>query len=246
MAQTLIPNQLTNPPAVPLLSFGSGGNLSAGIYIYKISFVTRIGETLPSNSATGTASASGSCTLTIPIGPSWVIARKIYRTKVGATTYFYVDTVTNNISTTYLDIIADTALPTWGPYTLGNEVDPSLDVNGILNIAGFIQCATSSASVAYNVIMNIVCNGPSCYITKTSATVGPSNNAALNISNNYVTANTKILCTIQGYTGAFGTNGIPYVYGFANASGGILLTIGNADATNALMGDLNIFVLVIN
>lgn len=245
MAQTLVPNQLTNPPAVPLLSFGSGGNLSAGTYNYKISFVTRIGETLPSNSATGTSSASGSCTLTIPIGPNWVIARKIYRTKLNAGVYFYVGTVANNKSTTYLDILADSALPTWGPYTLGNEVDPSLDVNGILNIAGFIQCATSSASVAYGTLMNVVCNGPSCNITITGVTTAGGASATLNISNNYVTDNTQVLCTLN-YESAFATNGIPIVYVFATISGGIELTIGNAHATNALTGNLNIFVLVIN
>jgi hypothetical protein len=91
------------------------GNLSNGAYIYKVTFVTGIGET-----SLGTASntitvvdktTNGQVNLTgIPLGGTNVTSRKIYRTTVGTTNYFFLATIADNTTTIYTDNIADASL----------------------------------------------------------------------------------------------------------------------------------------
>jgi hypothetical protein len=106
------------PGAVTVALAGAGaGNVDNGDHKYKVTLVTSEGET-----AGGTASATvtvvdktvnGKVAVSaIPTGnPSVVLYRKLYRSKVGdLTTFFLLATITDNTTTTYTDNTADASL----------------------------------------------------------------------------------------------------------------------------------------
>lgn len=68
------------------------------------------------HSAAGTASAvvnpaNNQVDLSdIPIGPTGVVARELYRTKAGGSTFYYLDTIDDNVVTDYTDNTADSSL----------------------------------------------------------------------------------------------------------------------------------------
>jgi len=131
------------------------GNLSNGVYYYKVTFVTAVGETEAGTASGGVTVAdsgtNGQVALTdIPLGNSLVTSRKIYRTTAGGSNYNLVDTLSNNTITTYTDNIADGSLGAAAPtanstgyylYILTNrEVNAVLEVTGntitLINVAG--------------------------------------------------------------------------------------------------------------
>lgn len=250
MAQILVPNQLTNPPDAPTLTPGTGGNLDDGTYTYKISFVMPSGESLPSNPAiVDSGGPSASIALSdISLGPSYVTARKIYRTEVDSSPLMYAGAINDNTTTTYLDTLADSEL-TYAPFTSSNIIDPRLDINGILNIVGFVQQKTASASVAYTSLPGTspVCNGSACLITITGLTTAAQVSQICTVFNNYVTPSSSIVATINEYTGILVDDGIPMITIGSIASGQFVINIVNAvPATAALTGNLIIFCQVIN
>jgi hypothetical protein len=101
---------------------GTGaGNVNAGIHSYKVTFVSASGEStvgLASNEVTTTA-GDGKVNLTfIAISPnSSCTKRKIYRTKAGGTTYYYLDELNNNTVTTYSDDKTDASISVVVPTT---------------------------------------------------------------------------------------------------------------------------------
>lgn len=93
----------------------ASGALSASTYQYKISFVTRFGETTCGPASSAATPLNGSLLLTnIPTDSvSNAQARRIYRTGAGNTLPFrFVATLDDNITTTYTDITADGDLGT--------------------------------------------------------------------------------------------------------------------------------------
>lgn len=107
---------LEAPSACVAGNAGNGlGSLSNGVYSYKITFVNANGETdggLVSNEVDILRNAvDGQVKLGfIPIGPSEVTARKIYRTSFGGSTYLLLAVIENNITAEFLDNIADAFL----------------------------------------------------------------------------------------------------------------------------------------
>ena len=113
----------TAPGALTAALAGSGaGNVEDGDHYYKVTYVTLEGET-----EAGTASAvltvadkstNGQVSLTaIPTSSdSRVTARKVYRTKAGASTYYLLTTISDNSTTTYTDNTADASLGAEAPY----------------------------------------------------------------------------------------------------------------------------------
>jgi hypothetical protein len=108
---------VTAPGATTAALAGAGaGNVDDGTHSWKITFVTALGETTAgtaSNIVTVTdKTMDGRVNLTaIPVGPSTVTARKVYRTVAGdAGAYKLVTTITNNTATTYTDNLADSGL----------------------------------------------------------------------------------------------------------------------------------------
>lgn len=100
--------------SAPSASGTSAGNVAAGTYYYRISFVNSHvveGEAGTANSETHGASAIVGLT-NIPVGASsqGVASRKIYRASTAAGPYRYIDTIANNVTTTYAD---NTGPTTW-------------------------------------------------------------------------------------------------------------------------------------
>ncbi len=106
-------------PTAPTLALAAGSGLGIGTYIYQVTFVNVLGETIGGTSASiTTTSGNQQVTLTaIPTGPGGVSARKIYRTAVGgsAGTEKLVTTIADNTTTTYTDSTADGSLGTSVP-----------------------------------------------------------------------------------------------------------------------------------
>lgn len=95
---------------------GGGGGLStsvAGQYQWVATFVDAVGETIAGSpvASVGPSVAGDRALLTnVPIGDTGVLARNIYRTTVGGTSFKYAFTINNNSATTAVDTVADTAL----------------------------------------------------------------------------------------------------------------------------------------
>lgn len=109
--------QKAPPGAVTIaLAAAGAGNLSAGDYSYRITFVTPAGETeggAESNAITVTdPGTNGRMALSaIPLGPFGVTARKLYRTEANTPDYWgQVGTINDNTTTTYTDNLADVDL----------------------------------------------------------------------------------------------------------------------------------------
>ena len=102
-------------PSVALIATDVG-NVDAGVHYYSVTYYTALGETSAStyNAATVTTDATHKqVTVTIPVSTDYrVIGRKIYRTKVGGSSYhvYALDEVDNNVDTEYIDNIADADL----------------------------------------------------------------------------------------------------------------------------------------
>lgn len=115
-------NPFTAPGALTAADGGAGGNLSAGAYTYKVTFVTADGETqggTVSNSIT--LLVSHKMTLTnIPLGPAGTLYRNIYRTTAGGSSYLFLTQIADNTTTGYTDNIADASLGTNTAPTVGN------------------------------------------------------------------------------------------------------------------------------
>jgi hypothetical protein len=113
MSKTAAPGACT-----AALAGAGSGNLSNGAYSYKVTYVTRAGETeagTVSNTVTVTDhTTNGQISLTnIPESYTAVIdayARKIYRTVAGGTSYFLLTTLNNDYETTFTDNVADASL----------------------------------------------------------------------------------------------------------------------------------------
>ena len=107
-----------NAPTLALLP-AEAGNVNAGIHWYGVAYVTRLGETNPKINSGGfatitTDASHGKVTVTIPVSPDpRVIARKIFRSTAGSGGYDMrrLVTIPDNVTTTYVDNIADASLP---------------------------------------------------------------------------------------------------------------------------------------
>lgn len=125
------------PGALTAVLAGVAGNVDNGAHNYLITFVTGDGET-----DAGAVSAAvtiidktinGQVSLSnIQIGGANVIARKIYRTSAGGTTYRLLATLSDNITTVYVDNSADASLGAGAP-SANTTQDPYL--NTLINVA---------------------------------------------------------------------------------------------------------------
>jgi len=102
-----------DPPEAPTaeLIATDTGNVDDGEHRYLITFAGPDGETRagnPSNVVTVDSSHKQVRLQDIPVGTEGIVTqRKIYRTKAGGTTYYYLDTIDNNVETEYTDNTAD-------------------------------------------------------------------------------------------------------------------------------------------
>lgn len=121
-------NQEPAPVAITVALSTGAGNVNAGAHRYLATFVTADGETQGGDvSAAVTvidAAVNGKVSLSgIPLGGSFVTARKIYRTAAGGSNYMLLATISDNTTTTYTDNIADASLGAGAP-TSNTTSDP--------------------------------------------------------------------------------------------------------------------------
>lgn len=148
---TLSGYAITKPTSGPTAAAGtaSGSLDTAALYGYKVTYVTVFGETDPYDTAsTVTTTASGSVNLTaIPISPDGnVIARKIYRTIGGGSSYLLLTTISDNTTTTYTDTKADGDLGAAAP-TL-NSAHSHQTAYGLLKFARPLMHSVETAITA--------------------------------------------------------------------------------------------------
>lgn len=95
---------------------------------------------LGANAPTTATAVSGAADLSaIPIGPSGVTSRKLYRTPVGpATPYKLVTTIANNTATTYSDTTPDASL---------GAAAPSTDTSGLVAQSGDVPAGSTTMLV---------------------------------------------------------------------------------------------------
>lgn len=118
-------------PVAPTVAVNAtAGNLT-GAYKYAVAFVTgywkgAVGTgTLQTQGNTGGGAQSASVSpsaqqvnlTAIPTGPAGTVARIIYRTKAGGSTFYQLTQINDNTTTAYSDNIADASLVTTMPTT---------------------------------------------------------------------------------------------------------------------------------
>ncbi len=109
-------------PSVALSAAGAG-NVDVGVHRYCCTFVTADGETNTGAVSTPVTVVDGAVhgqvqVTAIPLGGVLTIARRLYRSlAVDATVFFLVDELVDNVTTSYLDNIADADLGAGVPLT---------------------------------------------------------------------------------------------------------------------------------
>ena len=108
------------------LSYAAGGaGALTGIYTYNVTYVTALGETAPwsGTPAQLTLSSQQASLTNIPIGPTGVLKRRIYRSKANPgevkNTYFLTE-IADNTTTTFSDNTADASLGSPASWVAGN------------------------------------------------------------------------------------------------------------------------------
>lgn len=129
-------NPFTAPAALTTADGGAGGNLSAGAYTYKTTFVTNSGETQGGTASNSTTlSGAHKMALTaIPVGPAGTLYRNLYRTTAGGTAYQYLTQIGDNTTTTYTDNIADANLGVNTAPTVSNISNAGIPYNSVMDM----------------------------------------------------------------------------------------------------------------
>jgi hypothetical protein len=109
-AVPVVNNAMTPPPAPTEAPGGTG--LLNGTYLYKVTFVTSVGETNGGSTSVPIILNKQKDTLKVAKGPVGTTARKLYRTVAGGQdgTQKLVGIITNDTSTTFIDSVADGSL----------------------------------------------------------------------------------------------------------------------------------------
>ena len=94
----------------PLAKNLSAAGVLTGAYYYAITY-EKDGVELVTGAISNTVNpSSNSITVTCPIGPTGITDRKLYRTEAGGSTLKLLTTLGDNVTTTYVDNIADGSL----------------------------------------------------------------------------------------------------------------------------------------
>lgn len=116
------------PTSVPTVSAGGGGSIAAGDYTYKVTFTYASGES-PASAASDTVTVGGSGSVTvsgIALGGAGCTARKVYRKKTSEPDYTLVKTISDNTSTSFVDVLVS------GAYQVLPTVSTALTTTGQL------------------------------------------------------------------------------------------------------------------
>jgi hypothetical protein len=142
----IAPDVPVSPPGQCSAALHTGIALEIGYYEYAISFVTANGETLAGTrrSITTTSGNQKVDLSSIPIGPSGVTKRRVYRTAVGGGALTLVHEIADNVTTTCLDDTPDASLGVASP-TLNTSGSPGTwttdDITiGDLSAGAYVAC----------------------------------------------------------------------------------------------------------
>jgi hypothetical protein len=120
-----------------LVASPSGEGDITGRYLYKVVYVSKYGQLSNAgpSSVSITAASHGQIDLTrIPVSPdTQVTARRIYRTVGNGSVWLFLDEILDNVTTTYIDVVADGSLsnetaPQAGDYSDDNSVPPKCGI----------------------------------------------------------------------------------------------------------------------
>jgi hypothetical protein len=142
----IAPDVPVEPPGQPSSALTTGIALEIGYYEHAITFVTANGET-PAGTRRGITTTSGNQKVqlsSIPVGPSGVTKRRVYRTAVGGGAPKFVAEIPDNTTTTYLDQTPDASLGA-APPTLNTSGAPGTwtvsDITiGDLSVGAYAAC----------------------------------------------------------------------------------------------------------
>lgn len=162
---------LSAPSSAPAASVSTTSGNPNGTYQYVVTYITGVvesytrtvhvtGETLPSAASSSvTTSGAYEINVTIPVGPTGTIGRRLYRTQSGGSTFLFDQEIDDNTTTQVVDNIADNSLGvaaptqnttgTWlkiGNITLGNTSGSSAWVSpaGAAALASSLTAQTLS------------------------------------------------------------------------------------------------------
>ena len=111
-------------PGAPTPVVSSASGVLNGAYAYLVVWLTGNVDGLGTIHWSGNHTAAGTQSAVvnpadnavdlsaIAIGPAGVVARALYRTKAGGSTFYYLDTIDDNVTTDYTDNTADSGLGT--------------------------------------------------------------------------------------------------------------------------------------
>lgn len=105
-----------SPVAAPAASNAGTGNVDAGSHTWKITFVDLTGESTgsPASAALVLGASSRVNLSAIPVGPTGTVARNVYRTEAGGSTYYLVGTIPDNTTTAFTDDVSDAGIVNQG------------------------------------------------------------------------------------------------------------------------------------
>lgn len=140
---------ISKPNALTGAAYTTVGGLGNGTYRYGMTFVTGFGETDMSTALSIAAvPASGSVQLTaIQVGSDNIIARRLYRTAVGGSTYFLLAELDKNTTTSYIDVATDASLSATQAPT-SNTAHSLQTVNGLVGFSKPLLHSVSDGLVA--------------------------------------------------------------------------------------------------
>lgn len=144
---------ITAPTMAPTdagVNYNPGGLTPGANYQYCVTFVTGFGETTvgPASLAI-VASASGAIAINRieTCADENVIARKLYRTIAGGTSFFLLATLDNNTATTYLDLIPDAGLGAAVP--VANTASSRQITMGSMSFSAPVAASTAPSITAH-------------------------------------------------------------------------------------------------
>lgn len=235
------------------------GNVDDGVHRYRLSYVTAFGETdFQSSFASVTVTdktTDGQVSLSLLTGTDTrVTGRKIYRTKVGNTTnYWLVGTVSNNTETTFLDNVADADLTIGGVPTKDNLAVGRLRVANNFTDFQYLFLGNYNTGLGFNALASLT-YGTGNYANGNNA-MNLLTTGSYNTGDGYNTGQALTTGSSNTLIGAFagwnlstasGSTFIGYRAGF-NETGSDKLYIDNSDtATPLIYGDFVTNVLTFN
>ena len=121
-------------PTAPTAAVSSTSGVLNGAYAYCCVFVTGNVDGFGTIHASGHQTAAGTASTTvnpanqevtlsdIPLGPTGVVTRDLYRTKAGGSVFYYLDSLDDNVTTDYVDNASDSLL--------GTTIAPTVNTTG--------------------------------------------------------------------------------------------------------------------